>query len=489
MRKVIMKYKFYTKQANSPQPIVEEYPLFVLTESTWDDFTYKTSFLLNYYKSQRSKTEIGYVKILEKDSSKTKLPLKFNKLSDSFCSLGQDNEFYLQLKKLFTVKVIHSILESLNDITYCKGIISDFENEMGFKKSLLRNSEAQKALNEAQRLIDDIPTKNYFEFSFTTQVKGFISEHKLEFDFKNSSKLPKRVVSFIGKNGSGKTQVLSRLASSLSGLSEKGIFNTKYLPPFSRVIAVSYSLFDKFEKPRKTKSFSYYYCGIQTGEKLLTEKQIERKILAALQKIKLNNNLNLFGKYILQLLGPEVISKILDDDFGEINKDFKIYNLEGNSTFSSGQIILILVVSEILANIRTESLILFDEPETHLHPNAISKLINVIYKILDRFDSYAIIATHSPQIIQEIPSSSIFIFSRNENSTPVRKLGMETFGENLTTLTQKIFHTVDVDEYYKKVLKDLSEKYSVLQILKLFDKDGRVLSLNAKIYLESLFNK
>jgi predicted ATPase len=484
-----MKYKFYTKRIDSVQPRVVKYPAFVIIETKWDDFFYKTNFLLTYYQNQRNKKEIGYIKILQKESTKTNLPLRFNTLPENFCSLGQDNSFYLNLKELFSLEDIHITLESLNDITHCKGLIGEFENENGYKKSLLRNSEAQKALNEADNLIHNIPTNNYFQFSFSTQVSGFIKEHKIDFDFKNNSKIPKRIVSFIGKNGSGKTQVLSRLASSLSGLSEKGSFNTKYLPPFSRVIAVSYSLFDKFEKPSLTKSFSYYYCGIQSSEKLLTEKQIERKIITALKLINQANNLQLLGKYLEELLDEQTVLKFLDEDYANIRKDFKFYSLDGNSTFSSGQVILILVVSEILAHIRTESLILFDEPETHLHPNAVSKLVSIIYKILDRFDSYAIVATHSPQIIQEIPSSSIFLFSSNENSPKVRKLGIETFGENLTTLTQKIFQTADVDEYYKKLLKDLSEKYSASEILKLFEKDGRVLSLNAKIYLESLFTK
>ncbi len=483
-----MRYLFYTKRIDSPQPVINDFPAFVIIETGWDDFNHKTSFLLNYYEGQRKKTEIGSIKILEKDSQKTKLPLKFTKLSDKFCSLGQSNSFYYKLKELNNIEDIHTILECLNDITYCKGIISDFENHTGYKTSLLRTSEAQKAFNEAYKIIHDIPTKNSFAFSFTTQINGFLSEHKVDFDFKPDSKLPKRVVSFIGKNGSGKTQVLSRLASSLSGLSKKGEFNTEYLPPFSRVIAVSYSLFDKFEKPKRSKSFSYYYCGIQTEEKLLTERQIERKIKLALQSIsQQTHNLRLFGRYIKDLLGSEVIVKILDEDYIEIRKDFQIYNSHGNSTFSSGQILLILVVAEILANIRTESLILFDEPETHLHPNAISRLINIIYKILDRFDSFAVIATHSPQIIQEIPSSSIYLFSNNENSPTVRKLGIETFGENLTTLTERIFQTIDVDEYYKKVLEELAVKLTADQILNLFEKDGKALSLNAKIYLETLY--
>jgi predicted ATPase len=486
-----MEYKFYIKRLDSIQPEIEEYPAFLLTETTWDDFHFKTSFMLHYYKSPRNKTEIGTTKILQKDQLITKLNPKFNKLNGKYCSLGQDNSYYENLKAHFNITQITSILDALNDITYSKGIVSEFENLDGFSKSLLRFSEAQKACNEAIKIIYNIPIINSFKFSFTTTVKGFDDDHSVNFKFSNSSKIPKRLVAFVGKNGSGKTQVLSRLASSLSGFSKKGNFNTEYLPPFSRVIAVSYSLFDKFEKPQKTKSFSYFYCGLQSGRserKLQSEIQIERRIRTALKSIVMapNNEEMLFYNYIKELLGSEVADRIIDD-MGGIKKDFRVYDDQDNSTFSSGQIILILLLAEIVANIRKESLLLFDEPETHLHPNAISKLVGIIYKILKRFDSYAIIATHSPQIIQEIPSSSIYIFSNSTNGPPSRKADYETFGENLTTLTEKIFQTVDVDEYYKSVLKSLSKQNSAQEILNLFKKEGKVLSLNARIYLESLY--
>jgi predicted ATP-dependent endonuclease of OLD family len=53
--------------------------------------------------------------------------------------------------------------------------------------------------------------------------------------------------------------------------------------------------------------------------------------------------------------------------------------------------------------------LLFDEPETHLHPSIIFKLINTLNKLLDDYDSYLIIATHSPIVIQQIPSKKVMI--------------------------------------------------------------------------------
>ncbi|MEJ0032431.1 MAG: AAA family ATPase [Bacteroidota bacterium] len=404
--------------------------------------------------------------------------------------MGQSNDFYENLLKLFSRAEAQEILLALNDVTYCKGLLAEFEYEEGFAKSLIRYSEAQKSFNEGERILLGIKTKNTFKFTFTTQVSGFDGPHVIRFGFEANSKLPRRLTALVGKNGSGKTQVLSRLATSLSGRSQLGVFNTKHLPPFSRIIAISYNLFDQFEKPKKTKFFSYYYCGVQTDSKLLSEKQIQKRIQSAVATVHKNGNIALLVKYIDELLGAEIADRLSDGDWiEERDHATKVYDRQGYSVLSSGQILMLLVVSEILAHIRKESLLLFDEPETHLHPNALSKLVSTICRILDKFDSYAIVATHSPQIIQEIPSSEIFVFANDENVPIVRKLGSETFGENLTILTEQIFQTVGVDEFYKKTLKDLSARYTKKQILKIFNESGTGLSLNAKIFLESLPKK
>ena len=64
---------------------------------------------------------------------------------------------------------------------------------------------------------------------------------------------------------------------------------------------------------------------------------------------------------------------------------------------SSGERILLYNIFNILAKISFNSLIFFDEPETHLHPNAITELIAGLMFILETFQSFAIIATHSPR--------------------------------------------------------------------------------------------
>ena len=148
-----------------------------------------------------------------------------------------------------------------------------------------------------------------------------------------------------------------------------------------------------------------------------------------------------------------------------------------------------LILAEVLAYITNESLLIIDEPETHLHPNSISLFINVVNKILTRFDSYAIISTHSPQVVQEVPSKDIIVIERLENTPSIKGLDIETFEENLNTITERIFHTTSHDEYYREFLLKFSKNKSYEEITKIFEEYSLPLSLSTKIYLQSLYKQ
>ena len=102
-----------------------------------------------------------------------------------------------------------------------------------------------------------------------------------------------------------------------------------------------------------------------------------------------------------------------------------------------------------MQKIDKESIILFDEPELHLHPNAIANVMRMFNKILEEFNSYAIIATHSPIILQEIPSNNIIVLERIDNQPFVRRPEIECFGENISLITRDIFDVTSKESYYQ----------------------------------------
>ena len=64
--------------------------------------------------------------------------------------------------------------------------------------------------------------------------------------------------------------------------------------------------------------------------------------------------------------------------------------------------------------ITENSLIIIDEPENTLHPNFEIGFIKILNNILEKYNSFAIIATHSSIIAREIPSKFINIIILNE---------------------------------------------------------------------------
>jgi predicted ATP-dependent endonuclease of OLD family len=105
--------------------------------------------------------------------------------------------------------------------------------------------------------------------------------------------------------------------------------------------------------------------------------------------------------------------------------------------------------------------VLFDEPETHLHPNAVANLFNVLTDLLRENESYALIATHSPIVLQEIPRKRVLVLSRDGDVTTSANLEAESFGESLSALTRHVFETNEIENLYKSTLADLAGEETV----------------------------
>lgn len=473
--------KFYINPNNDTKII---FPCFILNFKNWDDFNRKTSFFLNYMNDAGENEYMGLVKIGHEESMELLeiLPKEFIELNDGYFSLCQSIQTYQNLYNTLGKELFEKYLNSMNDMAFLDAVKNDFEYNSNFTASLIRTSEAEKAFKEAKSIIYGYKIKRDFTFSYKCNLPNTSGEHKLDFNFEDKKHLPNRTIALVGKNGTGKTQFLAEFALDLSGQSrsllKEDVFQP-HRPLFSKVIAISYSAFDKFTRPQKDKSFSYKYCGLKDEDgKLLTGPKIVENYKKSVELIVKQNRQNTWYK---------VMQTIIDDDLAEMfyeeifeNQNYEIVNNKTSKRLSSGQSFLMYVISEVLAHIRENSILLFDEPEMHLHPNAIANFVRMLEILLERFDSYSILATHSPIILQEIPSRYVNVFERQGNVPMVYKLGIESFGENIDVLTEKVFKTMEVEDNYKNILKGLSEKKSYKKVLKLFDDK---LSLNAKTYL------
>jgi hypothetical protein len=122
-------------------------------------------------------------------------------------------------------------------------------------------------------------------------------------------------------------------------------------------------------------------------------------------------------------------------------------------------------------------------------------VINKIYVIAklpltNEFNSYCIFATHSPLIIRELLSRNVYIMEREDAVLCVRKPVFETFGENLTVITEDIFGNNIIPNQYKKILQQLvALNKSYDEIVSLISSKNIPLSLNTRVYLKSIINE
>lgn len=481
---------FFDRRGNHKIP--EVFPSFVLAlNEGWNDFSIVSEYALFFYHDIQNCTLIGRLKIIHFEDIKTPnvIPANFNQLDNSFCSLGQEYRFYENIKGIFGDS-FKNILWAIQDTAFFPIIEEKFEQNNNFKQSLIRDDNAERLMREVKYKIYGITSNKLYSFKYKFQPKFAENELEVDFDFDNSSNIPNRIYAIIGKNGTGKTQLVTTLPLDISKKNDSNF--TPKTPLFSKVIAVSYSSFDRFEIPKSTAEFNYVYCGLKDENgKRLEDDELILRFQKSYEKISEQSRIQIFldtlGAFIDSTLIREFINYKIEIGEYEINygKFVEIINI-----LSSGQSILILIITEIIANIRYDSLLIYDEPETHLHPNAISQLINTIYGLSRIFQSYCIIATHSPIIVQELLSKNVYVVQREGTHASIRKPSKETFGENLSTIIEEIFGNREIPKQFKIILSDLIKKGMTYEdVLKEIESDNVPVSLNTRLFLKSIIDE
>ncbi|OHT44907.1 AbiJ-related protein [Flavobacterium tructae] len=476
----------------SAHQVPTKFPSFILElNDGWNDFGIVSEYVLYYHPNSNHFNFIGRLKIIHFEDIKTPnvIPSIFTQLDKMFCSLGQEFKYYENIKNLFGDN-FKNILWAIQDTSFFSSIEENYENNSNFKTSLIREDSAERLMREVKYRIYGYNSKNLYSFKYKFQPKFAENELEVDFDFDNNSVIPNRIYAIIGKNGTGKTQLVTTLPIDISNKKDD-VFTPK-TPLFSKVIAVSYSSFDRFEIPKKTAEFNYVYCGLKDENgKRLEEEELILRFQKSYEKISEQSRIEIFKKTIGEFIEEKIISEFISYkiETGEYTIDYgkfkKIINI-----LSSGQSILILIITEIIANIRYDSLLIYDEPETHLHPNAISQLINTIYELSRNFQSYCIIATHSPIIVQELLSKNVYVIERKGNFASIRKPGKETFGESLSTIIEEIFGNRGIPKQFKIILSNLIKKgMSYDDIIKEIESDNVPINLNTRLYLKSIIDE
>ena len=275
---MLSEFEFRVLGDKDPLPSTPR-PLFLLTTDNWDDFNHRIQFHLSHIAVGGLTTEIGTLKVLQQTSSPdqpmavamtTKLPASFNKLKDNFVSLGQSDKFYKILHELMGYRV-SEVLNALRDIAWAPSLAYDFESTVAFRNAMMRENGAQRARRFGQALATGRTITEEFAFNYVGSIDGADFDVEGHFPFKPTDPVPGRIVGIIGRNAVGKTRYLASLGADLAQIARSSAERLETRedrfpggrPLFTRIIAISYSAFDRFKRPSRDSSSSYVYCGIR----------------------------------------------------------------------------------------------------------------------------------------------------------------------------------------------------------------------------------
>ena len=466
-------------------------PCFFLESIIWDDYGHKTSFKLHYIDQDGKNLSVGKVKICKKNENKTLdvIPMSFLSLDSNYCSLGQDTSYYSNLKIILGEDAM-AFLYAMRDAAAFSRISDDFENDSGFRHSLLRDNSADIALNLGRYVLAGFDPDERVNFTYNTQLAyapDFNFNIKFDFGRINQEDNFNRVIAIIGENGVGKTSLLFNLAKSIAN-QQKDCF-IPHNPLFTKVVAASYSMFDKFYDI-DARAFNFEYCGMHNNEGgLMDLEQLKARHKRNAETINALNRGLCLKKFLDNILSNDMLESLFEKDRRETRFKYNVYE-DYYGKMSSGQTMLTNLIIDITANVRSNCLIMIDEPEVHLHPNAITQIINVVNLVCDRFSSCCIMATHSPLVIQSLLSRNVLIMERDIDGIPVvRQMRVESLGENLTTINEEIFSNGQRDKYYRQLIKKAVEgKESMEQVLQELQNGDLPMSLTSYMLIDKYLN-
>lgn len=493
---------------------------FLLQHDNWNDFwLYETLYSLYFFDQNGQKHFLGYVKIADDELNEGSdrllpdLPETFDTLETRFFSVGQDSDYYKNIYNSLDELPIDPFL-ALNDMAYDLSLLDLHMNRDVVKNSLLRNVSVTMIKRQFNRICHGGAVLTDYQFTYVYDKDSSdlnAGQNNMNFDVMVDSTPPTNIHVLIGGNGVGKSKLFHHMISLyLDNDQEHAYFlneNEEKTHPseiFPNLIYMSYSAFDNCENVQdhneKQDGKRYTYLGLRklkaNNDKNESAKY-ENKNLDDLANEFVDSLFNCKGskakmerlKKALEILESDPIFKqaqiheIINDDITEEEKNNK--RIFYKTKLGSGHGIILLIITKLVETLEEKTLVLLDEPETHLHPPLVSSFIRCLSELLMSTNAVAIIATHSPIILQEVPKNCVWILNRSGCHCSISRPRFETFGESYNSLVEEVFGLEIQKSGFHKMIADEVEKLSSYD--ELIEKFDNQLGTDADIVARTLF--
>jgi len=419
-----------------------------LVRDNWDDYGFKTSCSLVYFTSEGERLDVGEVKVMTAGlrSGYPDLPESFESLDPTYASLGQDQSYY---ENMLTIPELQrlAILAGLRDVLWDSGIRQRFATERAYEDSLTR-SVGEMKLQKQIEVIHERARNTRFEFSYS--FPGHVGE--VEFVVDPESRPPSNIHVVIGRNGVGKTRLLASLSSLLLNGRDRRRGRLTFAnvdddadisDQFANLVTVAFSAFDAFEPPARRESsrardrttgtrsgLSHDYVGMKKwvrrrGERLTANKSdadlLDDFLESTLQCLRSSRRPR-WHEAMGILESDPVFSDLRLRELAELPVDEQETAIRAVfGPASSGHKIVLLTISRLVELVSERTLVLVDEPEAHLHPPLVMALIRALSGLLAHRNGVAILATHSPVVVQEVPRSCVTLMFRTGDDVSVER--------------------------------------------------------------------
>ena len=246
-----------------------------LKRDNWDDFSFKTTFNVTYCYENGRTDYIGQIKIgkvgMEDGRVFDLIPKQFDRLESDFFSLGQDENFYVNVSKLGEENSIY-FFTSLRDVAYDLNLFSSVRTEPVLNSSLMRSVSVFSVIEQFNRIANGgaILTKYNFSSTIANSSETFQEQSQINFEVDPGSNPPTNVHVLIGRNGTGKTTLIKNLIYSIRHNDDThGTFDYVKIgrlssrAKFANVLCVAFSPFDDFSEESEIESeIPYSYIGL-----------------------------------------------------------------------------------------------------------------------------------------------------------------------------------------------------------------------------------